>query len=157
MLRYLCFALIKVLGVAIALGGLNLILPLFGDIKKGWVNNGEREDFEEFLPDWLFWFSTNYDNSLWGDEAHRIRHENYTGYFAQVCWLYRNPFKGADWTILGAPVTNDEFVIKFSDSRYEMESYFQHILPNGWVFGWLLDAYYHRVNDEPKASFVFGK
>lgn len=154
-LYYLCLVIIKVIGVATALLLVNPFLPFFGEIRKGWVNNGEKEAMEMFLPDWLYWYSTNHDNSLWGDEAHRGRHAKFTGYWAQVCWVYRNPFKGADWTLLGAPVVQKN--IEKTNSGFKMGLYFQTILKGNFVFGWLLDASYGDRVPDKKAAFVFGR
>jgi len=155
-IRYVLFAVIKLCGVLAAWLFVNPFLPLFEVPKKGWVNNKDHIEVEFFLPDWLYWFSTNADNSLWGDEAHRQRHPDFNSYWAKLCWLYRNPFKGADWTILGAPVNIRE--LKQTANGYSMGSYFLIVLPNNFKFGWEIDAYANgRTVTEPKAAFVLGR
>jgi hypothetical protein len=155
MIRFAFYAVIKLLAVPVAFI-INPILPLFGQIEPGWVNNRGGKGYELYLPDWLYWFSTNYDNSLWGDEAHRVRHPNFTSYWAMVCWLYRNPAKGIDWTLLGAPI--DQNIITKTDTGYRMGEYFLIIKPNNIKFGWEIDAYAPgRKVTEDKAAFVLGR
>lgn len=143
-------------GLIVALAFLvNPLLPMFAVIRPGPWNNNERYAVSEYLPDWLWWFSTNDDNSLHGDSAHWLRHSKSSRYWMMVCWLYRNPAQGFSWRVLGAPVVKSQ--IEKTWYGYSMGPYFQLILPGNLVFGWLLDASYGSRVPDKMAYFVFGR
>jgi hypothetical protein len=81
------------------------LLPLFQQKRYGWIDNGNQTEIEPRLAPWLAWFDTP-DNSLWGDK-HWRETNNYTGYLAQVMWLYRNSLYGFKWTVLACKVAGE--------------------------------------------------
>ena len=50
------------------------LLVLFGRMEEGLCDNANKTLTEPRLPRWLYWFSTNEDNSLWGDTGWRTMH-----------------------------------------------------------------------------------
>lgn len=131
---------------------LAFILPCFSEERLGGINNDDHQGVEPKLPTWLSWFDTP-DNSLFGDDAHKVRHPNYTGYWAQVCWLCRNALYGFRWSVISCPVTQE--VIKRTDWLYTSGWYFQLYVTNHIKFGWILDAHYQRDNKAPNAIYIF--
>lgn len=128
------------------------LLPFFTEYRLGGINNDECRGLQPKLIKELSWFDTP-DNSLWGDDAHKVRNPQYTNWLSIVIWLYRNPLYGFKWNVLGCPMW-DKPVIKRTSWLYTKGWYFQLYIGK-LKFGWILDAYYERVNQEPKAIFVF--
>ncbi len=152
MIRYLAYLPLFFAALAVAIV-VNPFAVLFAEKRLGGINNDESRALQPKLPVWLSWLDTP-DNSLWGDDAHKERHPNYTSWWAMTCWLYRNPIVGFRWNVLGAPVVDNRDIFKWSDNYYEMGGYFQFRIGN-LTFGWILDAYYERNNPEPKAIYYF--
>lgn len=152
--RFLVFTLVRLVVWISALAYYNKRLPMFAVLREGAVNNNERRAVEPFLPDELFVWSTNTDNSLWGDSAHRERNPDYKSYTAMVAWLNRNAAQGWSWSVLGAPVEQSK--IRRTWYGWRMGCYFQISVNRLGKFGWLLDAYADgKALTEPKAFFVF--
>ena len=95
------------------------VLPMFRIMREGPVNNNNERTVEPFLPDWLYWFSTNEDNSLWGDEGWRTKHcpLYWNTYWGMVKWLWRNSACGFAWSVLAHEVSSDE-TFTVTDSGY---------------------------------------
>lgn len=127
------------------------VLPFLKEKRIGGINNDEYKEVGWKLPSYLSWFDTP-DNALTGDDAHKTRYSNPEGWWAMVCWLIRNPLYGFKWTVLGCPM-GDKPVIKRFSWLYTKGCYFQLYVVSK-KFGWILDAYYERQNNEPKAIFV---
>lgn len=183
MIRY---ALLLLLYIAFLLvtAVVNPLLPLFARTREGKCDNANRIATEPRLPDWLSWFSTNYDNSLWGDAGWRTKHcpKHWDTYWGMVQWLYRNPCAGFGWSVLSHRMDLAEtFTVEHSGNGLDVDkghnklgwftihsSYgaFQY----RWVAdvggyrchfeaGWLLDPYVKNgeaaILAAPRATFMF--
>lgn len=156
MIRYVAYLIIYLAALVVALV-VTPLLPLFKVQRIGGINNDERKGMGWKLPVWLSWFDTP-DNSLLGDDAHKLRYSNPEGWLAMTCWLYRNPLYGFKWGPLGYRIEQAELVTNPAPGEWRYFDAFQWRKP--WLghdrtFGWILDAYYRRDNKEPKAIFVF--
>ena len=159
------------------------LLPAFAHMRDGPINNGNGTGIGPRLPNWLYWFDTSYDNSLWGDGGWREQHcPNYWGvYLGMILWLWRNPACGFCWSVLAHTIAADEtfsytdsgngldvdkgkgkfgwYLIKSSRGAFSLRWCREwHGLIRSFEAGWLLDVY---INDpeataqHPKATFQF--
>lgn len=101
------------------------LLPLFAEVRDGFLDNKNRTGPGLRLPLWLSWFDTR-DNPLTGDD--KFHAKNPPSYINMVKWLYRNSLYGFKWTVLAL----DE-----GDPRaWQYKREFKYI----WVnLGWMLD------------------
>lgn len=158
------------------------VLPIFAVKRLGPTDNANAEAFEPRLPHWLFWFSTNQDNSLWGDNGWRTKHcpKYWNTYWGMVQWLWRNPACGFSWSVISANISlQDTYELTDSgrgldvdksrnDGWFKIKSsagYFQYRWVRTrwgkiWTFesGWLLDVYMKTPGYavvRPRATFMF--
>lgn len=154
------------------------LLPLFMVYRYGPINNNNGESYEPRLPIWLSWFDTP-DNSLWGDSGWRTEHcPNYNSYWGMVKWLYRNSLYGMSWSLLAAPIKQDQITWQgdlyitsgnggqFGKIQVQMGNYWQYksifsIKRTSYClqveFGWVLDPYCKKDTlwlTEPRALFT---
>ncbi len=159
------------------------VLPLFAVMRDGPIDNNNGTGIGPRLPNWLFWFDTTTDNSLWGDYGWRTGHcpKFWGTQLGMTGWLWRNPACGFAWSILAYEVSPSEtFTVTSSgcglnlDKSRDRQGWF-YIKSSGGAFqlrwiktllgkqfsleaGWLLDVY---VNDpamlttRPRAPFSF--
>lgn len=145
------------------------LLPLFAEMRDGPADNNHGRALEPRLPNWLFWFDTSTDNSLWGDFGWRTKHcpKYWNTYWGMVCWLWRNPASGFAWSVLAHRLTPGESFSYTSsgcglnlDKSRDSKGWFlvrssQGAFQYRWVraafgkqfsleLGWLLDVY---IND----------
>lgn len=133
------------------------LLPMFAVSRVGGLNNDDHQGEGLRLPEWLAWLDTP-DNALTGDEAHAKRVGDPYAYWSMVRWLYRNPLYGFKWSVIGYPIYEHNLIVKHEDGVYSYFDAFQwrkQWMGKQRTFGWLLDAYYMRHNEQPKAIFVF--
>lgn len=159
------------------------VLPLFASVRDGPVDNGSKTAVEPRLPQWLFWFDTSTDNSLWGDYGWRTKHcpDHWHNYWGIVLWLWRNPACGFSWSVIAYDVDLAEsFAVESSDCGLDLDKgrqqqgWFRIRSDRGafqyrWVreccgrqlsfeAGWLLDVYVkdrQAIHYQPKATFMF--
>ncbi len=110
------------------------ILPLFAEMRNGPADNNHTQAVEPRLPNWLFWFDTSTDNSLWGDYGWRTIHcpKYWNTYWGMVLWLWRNPACGFAWSVLAHRLTTGE---EFS---YTSSGCGLHLDKNRDAKGWFL-------------------
>lgn len=178
-ISYLCLYLpIYLLAMLVA-----PILPLFSVTRFGWSNNRSVILLEPRLPNWLFWFDTSIDNSLYGDDGHKERWPSiWDTYLGQVLWLWRNPAAGFSWSVLSAVVieqttyqltetgagiktdkgqgTLGSFLITSSNGYFQYRIVKKLFGNKIWTFdaGWLLDVYIKnptQVKTQSQAPFQF--
>lgn len=155
MLKYIIYLIIYIL-LQIITYIITPILPLFAVSRLGWSDNHNTLRVEPRLPLWLSWFDTP-DNSLWGDSAFMLSHEE--TYLSKVIWLYRNSLYGFKWTVMGARIVSDRVFDGNPQVNYKGPIYgtlrvscgkywqWKKVTPSKvfkgrcWVlnFGWLLD------------------
>lgn len=117
MTRYVLYLLVYLVVYVVAM----LIAPLlvlFGRMEEGLCDNANKTLTEPRLPRWLYWFSTNEDNSLWGDTGWRTMHcPKYWGaYWGMVGWLWRNAACGFGWSVIAHRVSAGEtFTVETSE------------------------------------------
>lgn len=161
------------------------ILPLFASRVEGPIDNSNGVAIEPRLPNWLYWFSTNKDNSLYGDAGWRRDHcPKYNTYFGMVKWLWRNPAAGFSWSVLSIDPKKLEFltvdctkymVFTSIDKSHCNNAWFKISSVSNGAFqyrliktigkfkfcfeaGWLLDVYLKDKDafiKHPKAQFIF--
>lgn len=160
------------------------VLPLFAELRNGPLDNNNAYGVGPRLPQWLGWFDTSYDNSLWGDHGWKTKHcpEFWNTYLGMVLWLWRNPAAGFCWQVLAAGIDLEEtFTVTHSGNNLDVDKgqgtfgwfkiisssgYFQYRLvkklwgDKAWTFeaGWLLDPYVKNRDallTQPKATFQF--
>ena len=136
------------------------------------------------LSNWLSWFDTSYDNSLWGDHGWRTKHyPNYwQTYLGMVLWLWRNPAAGFCWSVLSRKsLLDDAYTVSHSGNGLDVDKghgkygwYFIRCARDGafslrWCkqvgpkvlsfeAGWLLDVYVkdaQYAKQAPLATFQF--
>lgn len=158
------------------------VLPAFRVMREGPTDNANSTAVEPFLPDWLFWFSTNVDNSLWGDAGWRTKHcvGCWNTYWGMVKWLWRNCAAGFSWSVLAHRVKPDEqFEYQHSGDGFNVDKskdvdgwfyvrsetgawHFRSVKSIGrlkicWESGWLLDVYVKDPQNrlkQPRAVFI---
>ncbi len=153
------------------------ILPAFAELREGPSDNGTKTELGYYLPDWLFWFSTNEDNPLGGDTGWRTEHcpKNWDNYLGMVLWLYRNPLSGFCRSVLAYAPENETYVLEHSgrsfdiDKSREGDGYFlvtsntgrwhYRLVKSFWKVrfcyesGWQLDVYMKNIK-QPVAPFI---
>lgn len=162
------YCLLWILDLIMWVSGMLLapVLPLFRITREGPTDNSNGTIVGPYLPDWLFWFSTNYDNSLWGDAGWREIHckDDWQTHWGMTKWLWRNCVSGLGWSVLAHKVSVDEtFTLTHSglgmdiDKSRDNEGWFLVKSSTGaWHYrsvkiygrikltmetGWLLDVY----------------
>lgn len=159
------------------------LLPMFAEQRLGATDNNNGVGVEPRLPNWLSWFDTSYDNSLWGDYGWRTKHcpKHWNSYIGMVLWLWRNPVAGFCWKVLSFPIDLAEtFTLLHSGNGLDVD---KGQGKYGWYFiksssgafslrwckkigkkvlsfeaGWLLDVYLKDASAKlthPKATFQF--
>lgn len=159
------------------------LLPAFAVMRDGPTDNNNNTGVEPRLPNWLFWFDTTYDNSLWGDKGWRTKHAPnlWNTYIGMICWLWRNPAAGFSWSVLAADVSvTDTYTVNHSGDYLDVD---KNKRRSGWFFiksntglfqfrwvnvigkviiefeaGWLLDVYVKNnayAEKAPKAVYMF--
>lgn len=121
------------------------VLPAFRIVREGPVNNNNGRAVEPYLPDWLFWFSTNYDNSLYGDSGWRTIHcaDDWDTYWGMVKWLWRNAACGFSWSVLAEKIEeHDVFSYTHSGNGLDVDK-------GHGKFGW----YLIKVDNKPNLFY----
>ncbi len=184
MFRYALLLVLYIVVLLFAALIANPFLPLFARMEEGKCDNANKTAVEPRLPSWLSWFSTNYDNSLWGDTGWRTKHcpKYWNTYWGMVQWLYRNPCAGFGWSVLSHRVDlAEEFVVTHSGNGLDVDKghgktgwflirsnygAFQYRWVKDWMgrrwhfeAGWLIDPYVKGGRDAilsaPRATFMF--
>lgn len=178
---YICLLAVYIVFFVVAML-LAPVLPLFSQMRSGPVNNRGSIAVEPRLPNWLYWFDTTTDNSLWGDSGWRTIHcpGYWDSYWGMVLWLWRNPACGFSWSVAahdiswqifhlcssGCSLNLDKgagqqgwFLIWSNDSAFQFRWVKEWIgLQVSFEAGWLLDVYLKNrqaIIDQPRAVFMF--
>lgn len=165
---YIKYIIFYILSIIMWVLGMLLapILPLFKVMRDGPSDNKNSFEYGPYLPNWLYWFSTNYDNSLWGDKGWRTKHcpNDWNNHWGMTKWLWRNCSCGFAWSVLAHTVKpNETFTVKVSgnglnidksrpgDGSFMVRSstgawHYRVVKTIGkvrfsWESGWLLDVY----------------
>jgi hypothetical protein len=180
MIRWLCYLPIRVL--ALLVNPLVAILVVATRVYRAGPHDNKTQtiEFAPYARDCFWWFSTNDDNSLWGDEGWREIHcrDHWKTPYGMWLWLRRNPAYGLNWHLLGAPIDQSKIVHLYGPekmehsrnetgvNKYTMGEYFQYKKVAKWPWsdkfgwmiqtGWILDAYTNGQElTEPKAIYQF--
>lgn len=184
MFRYVVKLIVYVVFYVVAML-LAPVLPLFRITREGPINNNNGTAVGPYLPDWLYWFSTNYDNSLYGDYGWRSKHcvKDWNTYYGMVKWLWRNAACGFSWSVVAEKIdASDKFTYTHSGNGLDVDKgkgkfgwYLikkvddEHVFSYRWCkkigpclvsfsAGWLLDVYVNNpdaYSTHPKAIFEF--
>lgn len=182
MIRYLALLAVYIPFYLLAMP-LAPILPLFAVVRDGAQDNGNAFGSGHYLPLWLSWFCTGYDNSLEGDAGWRNNHcpKYWDTYLGRVLWLWRNPAAGFCWKVLPHSIALDEeFTYTHSGNGLNVDKGkglygWYYITSSYGAFslrwckrvgpvilnfeaGWLLDVYIkdaQAIMHHPKAAFQF--
>jgi hypothetical protein len=184
MIKYIfllfCYIPFYLLGLLLA-----PILPFFREMRDGPINNGNGTGIAARLPEWLFWFDTSYDNSLYGDGGWREKHcpVGWDTHWGMTKWLWRNCACGFSWSVLAQDIKpTDTFTYTHSGNGLDVDKgkgklgwykincsngafslrWCKRIAPNvvlSFEAGWLLDVYIKDPDNSfvnhPKATFQF--
>lgn len=181
-MKYFLYLIAYILLFLVTMIFITPFLPLFRELRPGPINNANSYATEPRLPEWLKWFDTSKDNSLWGDNGWKNIHcPNYASYFGMVKWLWRNPLAGFGWYVLSQPVSiTDTYTLKHSGNGTDINKsgtkegwYLLKSSSGAWEFrytkfignivifiesGWLLNRYMNKpesIDKYPKAYFQF--